>query len=374
MTPTSSSPSTPSSDDGDDNTIAIVLSVVFVSFIIIIIVVVVFILAVYYWRKKTKGHFEVPQEPLPLPSVPQESGVPSELGKYVIITAPMPSKNMGDSIAMQPMLKGPNSDNHEAADNSTTCRTFSGTETTVVKTETNKEQGDIETPISYDTIAEEQKESIDTEKTITTEANEGGATKEPIYTDLAPSTGTKLLPKTEVASVEYADIESVRPKSKVPPVQSYDDVVVSASGTTVIGATGGDTNPPPIPDKKSNGATTTGQEGTNGGTDAAQDSSHAHDHHDTVIDETQARTPSDITMVTGKENLTIIVKAPVQLTNPSPGSSSKNFLIPRRSSIPERSFLSTAAVSTDSKPPAKSEDKESEMPNVLSTTEKNNEM
>ena len=30
--------------------------------------------------------------------------------------------------------------------------------------------------------------------------------------------------------------------------------IVSASGTTVIGATGGDTNPPPLPDKKSKGA------------------------------------------------------------------------------------------------------------------------
>uniref|UniRef100_A0A1X7SJU1 Uncharacterized protein n=1 Tax=Amphimedon queenslandica TaxID=400682 RepID=A0A1X7SJU1_AMPQE len=96
----------------------------------------------------------------------------------------------------------------------------------------------------------------------TKEAATGGTpSKEPIYSDLgvAPSTGTKPLPKTEAPSVNYADIESVRPKPKGPPVQSYDDVVVSASGTTVIGATGGD--PPPIPDKKSKGATTTGQEG-----------------------------------------------------------------------------------------------------------------
>ena len=65
----------------------------------------------------------------------------------------------------------------------------------------------------------------------------------------------------------------MRPKPKVPPVQSYDDVIVSTSGTTVIGATGGDTNPPPIPDKKSKGADTTGQE-TNGGTDAARNLPH----------------------------------------------------------------------------------------------------
>ena len=65
----------------------------------------------------------------------------------------------------------------------------------------------------------------------------------------------------------------MRPKPKGSPVQSYDDVVVSASGTTVIGATGGD--PPPIPDKKSKGtATTTGQEGTNGGTDATKNLPH----------------------------------------------------------------------------------------------------
>ena len=75
----------------------------------------------------------------------------------------------------------------------------------------------------------------------------------------------------EASPVQYAAIESVRPK--VPPVQSYDDVVVSASGTTVIGATGGDTNPPPIPDKKSKGAATTGQ-GTNGGADAARNLPH----------------------------------------------------------------------------------------------------
>ena len=105
----------------------------------------------------------------------------------------------------------------------------------------------------------------------------GEAAKEPIYSDLAtkPSTGTKSLAKTEVASVTYADIESVRPKSKRPPVQSYDDVVVSTGGNTVIGATGGDTNPPAVPDKKSKGAdTTTGQEGTNGETDAARNLPH----------------------------------------------------------------------------------------------------
>ena len=55
-------------------------------------------------------------------------------------------------------------------------------------------------------------------------------------------------------------------RPKVPPVQSYDDVVVSAIGTTVIG-------PPPVPDKKSKGAATTGQE-TNGGTDAARNLPH----------------------------------------------------------------------------------------------------
>ena len=202
------------------------------------------------------------------------------------------------------------------------------------------------------------------EKPPTTGANEGAAAQKPIYSDLAPSTGTKSLAKTEAATVQYADIESVRPKPKGPPVhQSYDDVVVSASGTTVIGATGGD--PPPVPDKKSKGADTTGQEGTNGETDAAQDSSHAHDY--TVIDETQARAPSDITMVTGKEDLTIMVKVPVQQTNPSPGSSSKNFLKPRRSSMPEGSLLSTAAVLINSKPPAKNEDKESKMSNVSPT-------
>ena len=52
-------------------------------------------------------------------------------------------------------------------------------------------------------------------------------------------------------------------RPKVPPVQSYDDVVVSASGTTVIGATGGDTNPP-LPPKKSK----------NGGTDAVRNLPH----------------------------------------------------------------------------------------------------
>uniref|UniRef100_A0A1X7TVE6 Fibronectin type-III domain-containing protein n=1 Tax=Amphimedon queenslandica TaxID=400682 RepID=A0A1X7TVE6_AMPQE len=101
------------------------------------------------------------------------------------------------------------------------------------------------------------------------------STKEPIYSDLGvvPSTGTKLLAKTEVSTVQYVDIESVRPKSKAPPVLSYDDGVVSVSGATVIGATGGDTNPPPIPDKKSKGVTTTGQE-TNDGADAARNLPH----------------------------------------------------------------------------------------------------
>ena len=42
-------------------------------------------------------------------------------------------------------------------------------------------------------------------------------------------------------------------------------VVSAGSGTTVIGATGGD--PPPIPDKKSKGADTTEQGVTNGDTD-----------------------------------------------------------------------------------------------------------
>ena len=51
----------------------------------------------------------------------------------------------------------------------------------------------------------------------------------------------------------------MRPKSKVSPVQSYDDVVLSASGTTVIGATGRDTNSPPILEK-SKGTATTAQE------------------------------------------------------------------------------------------------------------------
>ena len=49
-------------------------------------------------------------------------------------------------------------------------------------------------------------------------------------------------------------------------------VVSTASGTTVIGATGGD--PPPIPDKKSNGAATTGQGGINGRTNAARNLPH----------------------------------------------------------------------------------------------------
>ena len=195
-------------------------------------------------------------------------------------------------------------------------------------------------------------------------------------------------------------------RPKVPPVQSYDDVVVSASGTTVIGATGGDTNPPPIPDKKSKGAATTGQETnggaattgqeTNGGTDAAQDFPHTHD--DKTIDETQARTPTDYKMVIGIEDMTTIdeanetnnvnssptqtnsdnlkqsqpeesaqsskIKAPVQPTDDSSSKTYAGLLIPSRSSIPQ---FSTVA-STDFKPPAKNnDDKESKMATLLST-------
>ncbi|XP_019857485.1 PREDICTED: uncharacterized protein LOC109585796 [Amphimedon queenslandica] len=165
------------------------------------------------------------------------------------------------------------------------------------QTETTLVPEDDTVPMSYDTAPVEASAAIpggsevmakqvnrkekqpksSTSKKETTGAIGGGAAKEPIYSDLgvAPPTGTKALPQTEVASVKYADIELVRPKLKVPPAQSYDDVVVStASGTTVIGATGGDTNPPPIPDKKSKGATTTGQEGTNGGNDAARNLPH----------------------------------------------------------------------------------------------------
>ncbi|XP_019852308.1 PREDICTED: histone-lysine N-methyltransferase SETD1B-like [Amphimedon queenslandica] len=119
--------------------------------------------------------------------------------------------------------------------------------------------------------------STNKKETTTTEAIGGGATKEPIYSELgaAPAAGTRSFAKTEASSVEYADIDKIVPKSKATTQpQSYDDVVVSASGTTVIGATGGDTNPPPIPDKKSKGAATTGQEGTNGETDAARNLPH----------------------------------------------------------------------------------------------------
>ena len=96
------------------------------------------------------------------------------------------------------------------------------------------------------------KQSTNTEGTNSTQAIGGGAAKEPIHSDVTPST------------VEYADIDKIVPilKASAQPL-SYDDVVISISGTTVIGATGGDTNPPPIPDKKSKGAATTGQGGTN---------------------------------------------------------------------------------------------------------------
>ena len=70
----------------------------------------------------------------------------------------------------------------------------------------------------------------------------GGAAKEPTYLELgvAPPTGTKPLPQTEAPSVLYADVDKIVPRSKATPQpQSYDDVAVSASGTTVIGATGG---------------------------------------------------------------------------------------------------------------------------------------
>ena len=114
------------------------------------------------------------------------------------------------------------------------------------------------------------------ESAVTTTTNVGVAAKQPIYSELGvvSLTGVIALSKTEVATVNYAEIESVRPKPKVSPVLSYDDVVVSVSGTTVIGATGGDTNPPPVSDKKSKGAATTGQGGTNGGTDAAKNLPH----------------------------------------------------------------------------------------------------
>uniref|UniRef100_A0A1X7UUL9 Fibronectin type-III domain-containing protein n=1 Tax=Amphimedon queenslandica TaxID=400682 RepID=A0A1X7UUL9_AMPQE len=99
----------------------------------------------------------------------------------------------------------------------------------------------------------------------TKEATTGGAAaKEPIYSDLGVAPATTKLAKPEALSVEYADIDKIVPRSKATAQpQSYDDVVVSASGTTVIGATGGDSNLPAIPDKKSKRAATTGQEGTN---------------------------------------------------------------------------------------------------------------
>uniref|UniRef100_A0A1X7VPS2 Neurotransmitter-gated ion-channel transmembrane domain-containing protein n=1 Tax=Amphimedon queenslandica TaxID=400682 RepID=A0A1X7VPS2_AMPQE len=88
---------------------------------------------------------------------------------------------------------------------------------------------------------QEQEQPVFMNQPTNTGAAAEGTTEEPVYSDL----GTD---------------ESTRPESKVPLVQSY-DVVKSASGTTVIGAAGGDTNPPAIPDNKSNGAATTGHGG-----------------------------------------------------------------------------------------------------------------
>ena len=99
-----------------------------------------------------------------------------------------------------------------------------------------------------------------------------------------------LPPQTKASSIQYAEIVISRSTQ----LQSY-DVVVSASGTTVIRSTEGDTNLSLVPDEKSKGAATTGQE-TNDGTDAAR-------HHidDTIIDKTRTRPPTDNKMVTGKD-------------------------------------------------------------------------
>ena len=88
-----------------------------------------------------------------------------------------------------------------------------------------------------------------------------GAAKEPIYSDLgqAPKGGATKLPQSE-ATVQYADINTIVPKQRV--TQSYDDVVVTGTGTTVIGgpvpAKGGESKPP-LP-KKTKGAATTQME------------------------------------------------------------------------------------------------------------------
>ena len=95
-----------------------------------------------------------------------------------------------------------------------------------------------------------------------------GAAKEPIYSDLgqAPKGGATKLPQSE-ATVQYADINTIVPKQRA--TQSYDDVVVTGTGTTVIGggptvplpvpAKGGESKPPPLP-KKTKGAATTQME------------------------------------------------------------------------------------------------------------------
>ena len=72
-----------------------------------------------------------------------------------------------------------------------------------------------------------------------------GAAKEPIYSDLgqAPKGGATKLPQSE-AKVQYADINTIVPRQRVP--QSYDDVVGTGTGTTVIG---GPAVPPPVPTK-----------------------------------------------------------------------------------------------------------------------------
>uniref|UniRef100_A0A1X7V596 Fibronectin type-III domain-containing protein n=2 Tax=Amphimedon queenslandica TaxID=400682 RepID=A0A1X7V596_AMPQE len=89
------------------------------------------------------------------------------------------------------------------------------------------------------------------------------AAKDPIYLDLGiPLTGTDIKPsaKTE-GSVQYTDdIESVRPKSKVPSVQSSDDEMLSPNDALIIGATGGDTNLLSLLPEKSKGTATTAQE------------------------------------------------------------------------------------------------------------------